>query len=92
MLKSPGHRRIREGKKCRKVYGLEQRDLWCTQCKWKKACARFGKPAGSHNAGAGTTQNNNTETSSTSLLMPAVGTNHHANAGISSQAIRAIKF
>ena len=22
MLKSPGHRRIREGKKCRKVYGL----------------------------------------------------------------------
>ena len=90
MLKSPGHRRIREGKKCRKVYGLEQRDLWCTQCKWKKACARFGKPAGSHNTG--TTQNNNTETSSTSLLMPAVGTNHHANAGISSQAIRAIKF
>ena len=88
MLKSPGHRRIREGKKCRKVYGLEQRDLWCTQCKWKKACARFGNPAG---AGAGTTQNNNTETSSTSLLMPAVG-NHHANAGISSQAIRAIKF
>ena len=91
MLKSPGHRRIREGKKCRKVYGLEQRDLWCTQCKWKKACARFGNPAGSHNTG--TTQNNNTETSSTSLLMPAaVGTNHHANAGISSQAIRAIKF
>ena len=86
MLKSPGHRRIREGKKCRKVYGLEQRDLWCTQCKWKKACARFGKPSA-----AQPTQNNNTETSSTSLLIPAVG-NHHANAGISSQAIRAIKF
>ena len=38
-------KRIREGKKCRKVYGLEQRDLWCTQCKWKKACARFGAQA-----------------------------------------------
>jgi len=23
------------------VYGIEQKDLWCTQCKWKKACARF---------------------------------------------------
>ena len=42
--KSPG-RRPRDGKKCRKVYGLEQRDLWCTQCKWKKACARFGSNA-----------------------------------------------
>merc|ERR1712203_1128845 len=49
MLKSPGHRRIREGKKCRKVYGLEQRDLWCTQCKWKKACARFGSNATANN-------------------------------------------
>ncbi|XP_066593493.1 zinc finger protein 395-like [Prorops nasuta] len=36
-------RRIRgETKKCRKVYGMEHRDLWCTQCKWKKACSRFG--------------------------------------------------
>ncbi|XP_059087378.1 zinc finger protein 704-like [Tigriopus californicus] len=42
--KSPA-RRPRDGKKCRKVYGLEQRDLWCTQCKWKKACARFGTNA-----------------------------------------------
>lgn len=30
-----------EIKKCRKVYGMEHRDLWCTQCKWKKACSRF---------------------------------------------------
>ncbi|CAG0891217.1 unnamed protein product [Darwinula stevensoni] len=30
-----------ETKKCRKVYGVENRDLWCTQCKWKKACSRF---------------------------------------------------
>ena len=42
--KSPS-KRVRDGKKCRKVYGLEQRDLWCTQCKWKKACARFGAHA-----------------------------------------------
>lgn len=42
--KSPA-RRPRDGKKCRKVYGLEQRELWCTQCKWKKACARFGTHA-----------------------------------------------
>lgn len=35
-------RRVRgETKKCRKVYGMEHRDLWCTQCKWKKACTRF---------------------------------------------------
>lgn len=42
--KSPT-KRVRDGKKCRKVFGLEQRDLWCTQCKWKKACARFGAHA-----------------------------------------------
>ena len=48
-IKSPT-RRVREGKKCRKVYGLEQRDLWCTQCKWKKACARFGSNATGNNA------------------------------------------
>lgn len=24
------------------VYGMDRRDLWCTQCKWKKACTRFG--------------------------------------------------
>lgn len=30
-----------EAKKCRKVYGMEKRDLWCTACRWKKACQRF---------------------------------------------------
>ncbi|XP_033227454.1 zinc finger protein 704-like isoform X2 [Belonocnema kinseyi] len=30
-----------ETKKCRKVYGMDQRQLWCTQCRWKKACTRF---------------------------------------------------
>lgn len=40
---SPGHSKRSRGdvKKCRKVYGVERRDEWCTQCKWKKACARF---------------------------------------------------
>ncbi len=39
---SPVHTKIRsEGKKCRKVYGMDNRDLWCTQCRWKKACVRF---------------------------------------------------
>jgi len=33
----------RNDKKCRKVYGIEQRDSWCTQCKWKKACGRFAQ-------------------------------------------------
>ena len=23
------------------VYGMENRDMWCTQCRWKKACTRF---------------------------------------------------
>ena len=23
------------------VYGIDQKELWCTQCKWKKACGRF---------------------------------------------------
>lgn len=60
-IKSPT-RRVREGKKCRKVYGLEQRDLWCTQCKWKKACARFGSNAIGTNASTsiGTTSSINT--------------------------------
>ncbi|XP_046328687.1 zinc finger protein 704-like [Haliotis rufescens] len=36
------HRKPRsEVRKCRKVYGMENRDSWCTQCKWKKACTRF---------------------------------------------------
>lgn len=30
-------------KKCRKVYGMEHREQWCTQCKWKKACTRFAE-------------------------------------------------
>lgn len=39
---SPSRRMRGENKKCRKVYGMEHRELWCTQCKWKKACSRFG--------------------------------------------------
>ncbi|XP_075624766.1 SLC2A4 regulator [Balearica regulorum gibbericeps] len=30
-----------EAKKCRKVYGMENREMWCTACRWKKACQRF---------------------------------------------------
>ena len=30
-----------DGRKCRKVYRMENKDKWCTQCRWKKACARF---------------------------------------------------
>ncbi|KFV55199.1 Zinc finger protein 395, partial [Tyto alba] len=38
----PFHRKVRgEAKKCRKVYGIEHRDQWCTACRWKKACQRF---------------------------------------------------
>lgn len=39
---SPIRRPRGEAKKCRKVYGMEHREQWCTQCKWKKACTRFG--------------------------------------------------
>jgi hypothetical protein len=39
---SPNRRARGENKKCRKVYGMDNRDSWCTQCKWKKACSRFG--------------------------------------------------
>lgn len=39
---SPNRRPRGENKKCRKQYGMEKKDLWCTQCKWKKACSRFG--------------------------------------------------
>lgn len=98
MLKSPGHRRIREGKKCRKVYGLEQRDLWCTQCKWKKACARFAKPSSAASAASGSllTQAGSAshETSATSLLIPAgpAGNGIGAPGGTASNAVRAIKF
>ncbi|GAU94362.1 hypothetical protein RvY_06149-2 [Ramazzottius varieornatus] len=34
-------KKMRDIKKCRKVYGMENREQWCTQCKWKKACTRF---------------------------------------------------
>ncbi|XP_055729346.1 zinc finger protein 395-like isoform X2 [Salvelinus fontinalis] len=30
-----------EAKKCRKVYGVERKEQWCTACRWKKACQRF---------------------------------------------------
>lgn len=39
---SPSRRVRGENKKCRKVYGMEHKEQWCTQCKWKKACSRFG--------------------------------------------------
>lgn len=39
---SPNRRARGENKKCRKVYGMDNKDQWCTQCKWKKACSRFG--------------------------------------------------
>ncbi|XP_022918975.1 zinc finger protein 395 [Onthophagus taurus] len=39
---SASPRRARgDSKKCRKVYGMDNKDQWCTQCKWKKACTRF---------------------------------------------------
>ncbi|XP_074598981.1 uncharacterized protein LOC141853513 [Brevipalpus obovatus] len=38
---SSSRRSRTETRKCRKVYGMENRDSWCTQCKWKKACTRF---------------------------------------------------
>ncbi|XP_072305863.1 zinc finger protein 704 isoform X2 [Eucyclogobius newberryi] len=39
---TPGTRKPRgEAKKCRKVYGMEKKDMWCTACRWKKACQRF---------------------------------------------------
>mgnify|MGYP002803595061 CR=1 FL=1 len=37
-----GKRTKRElSKKCRKVYGIDNKKSWCTQCRWKKACTRF---------------------------------------------------
>lgn len=42
MTNSPNRRTRGEKKKCRKVYGMDRRDMWCTQCRWKKACSRFG--------------------------------------------------
>jgi hypothetical protein len=34
-------RNQRTGRKCRKVYGVSNRQEWCTACRWKKACRRF---------------------------------------------------
>lgn len=32
----------RQVQKCRRVYGVHLKaKMWCTQCKWKKACSRF---------------------------------------------------
>ena len=95
MLKSPGHRRIREGKKCRKVYGLEQRDLWCTQCKWKKACARFAKPSSTSSAlTTSTGVETATPSAATSLLIPAAAGSGTPGFGTGNPnaAVRAIKF
>ncbi|XP_061909717.1 zinc finger protein 704 isoform X2 [Entelurus aequoreus] len=37
-----GNRKPRgEAKKCRKVYGMDKKEMWCTACRWKKACQRF---------------------------------------------------
>eukprot|EP00094_Tigriopus_californicus_P000193 TCALIF_00187-PA protein Name:"Similar to ZNF704 Zinc finger protein 704 (Homo sapiens)" AED:0.42 eAED:0.42 QI:0/0.5/0/0.8/0.75/0.8/5/0/238 len=41
--KSPIRRPRGDTKKCRKVYGMDQKESWCTQCKWKKACSRFSE-------------------------------------------------
>ncbi|XP_078712072.1 uncharacterized protein LOC144931726 isoform X2 [Lampetra fluviatilis] len=38
---APGRKSRGEAKKCRKVYGMENKDMWCTACRWKKACQRF---------------------------------------------------
>ncbi|CAF89600.1 unnamed protein product, partial [Tetraodon nigroviridis] len=38
---APCRRPRGEAKKCRKVYGVEHRERWCTACRWKKACQRF---------------------------------------------------
>ena len=38
---NPPRRRRAGFRKCRKRYGMAQRGLWCTQCRWKKACSRF---------------------------------------------------
>lgn len=30
-----------DGKKCRKIHGINRRELWCNACRWKKACVAF---------------------------------------------------
>jgi len=38
---SPGKLLLGERQaKCRRMFGQQRRDLWCAQCKWKKACSR----------------------------------------------------
>ncbi|TNN15160.1 Zinc finger protein isoform 1 [Schistosoma japonicum] len=46
-------------RKCRKVYGIENRDQWCNQCKWKKACRRFPNPCSVSKHTQGLTNNRN---------------------------------
>ena len=36
-----GGRKRGDSKKCRKVFGIENKDKWCKACIWKKACQRF---------------------------------------------------
>lgn len=36
LQKKPG-----DGKKCRKIYGVNNKAEWCNACKWKKACVKF---------------------------------------------------
>ena len=38
----------RTGRKCRKVYGVNNRHEWCTACRWKKACRRFPSQLNQH--------------------------------------------
>ena len=38
---STGVRRRGESKKCRKQFGIENKNQWCKACIWKKACTRF---------------------------------------------------
>lgn len=38
---SPTKRVRGETRKCRKMYGMDKKNDWCIQCRWKKACTRF---------------------------------------------------
>lgn len=51
-------------KKCRKMYGIENRDQWCNQCRWKKACRRFPDPTVIKPGVVGATVGNNELSSS----------------------------
>ena len=71
---------------------MEQRELWCTQCKWKKACARFG--------GHAVEKNNNQQHPTGAISLPSQSgsllmTAHQIRGPFdtaSSTAIKAIKF